>query len=402
MDYKLEIEHLKEMSQYRELRTMQPLENGFAMVNGERLLNLSSNDYLGLAVDIDLKNEFQSLLASHPEWQLYSASSSRMLSGNNDLYNQVEILLSQMYGRSALFFNSGYHANLAILPALTTKSDLIISDKLLHASIIDGIKLSSATHIRFRHNDYQHLIDILSKNRHLYSRVFIVAESIFSMDGDVADLQQLIDIKKQFDALIYLDEAHAVGVRGLNGLGLAEEMNVIGQIDFIIGTMGKALSSVGAYVVCAENERQWLINKARPFIYSTALPPINMAWSWFVLSRCSMFNDKRKQLQTLMIQLEKSIQNIGFHSNSQSHIIPVLIGDNDKTVAMSNYLQTKGVLILPIRPPTVPVGTSRLRMSLSAAMSWDDLSGITGLISEFSRNEYQVSRHKNQDRRLKM
>jgi 8-amino-7-oxononanoate synthase len=380
MDYQIEIEHLKAMSQYRELRTMQPLENGFAMVNGERLLNLSSNDYLGLATDIDLKNEFHSQLIEHPEWQVYSASSSRMLSGNNDSYNQVEMLLSQLYGRSALFFNSGYHANLAILPALTTKNDLIVSDKLVHASIIDGIKLSSATHIRYRHNDYKHLTDILSNNRHVYSRVFIVAESIYSMDGDVADLQHLIDVKKQFNAFIYLDEAHAVGVRGENGLGLAEEMNVKDQIDFLIGTMGKALSSVGAYVVCGENERQWLINKARPFIFSTALPPINMAWSWFVLSRCSTFNDKRKQLQYLSVQLKNSLQYIGFGSRSQSHIIPVLIGDNDKTVAMSNYLQTKGVLIMPIRPPTVPVGTSRLRMSLSAAMSWGDLIGIPGLI----------------------
>ncbi|MBN2165940.1 MAG: 8-amino-7-oxononanoate synthase [Marinilabiliaceae bacterium] len=365
---------------------MQPLIDGYVILNEEKKLNLSSNDYLGLGTNEDLKREFQQLLNSHPEWHCYTASSSRMLSGNNELYEQVENALSIHYGKSALFFNSGYHANIGILPAITTKNDLILSDKLVHASLIDGIKLSSAKHVRYRHNDYDHLRKILKENRGRFDRVFIVTESIFSMDGDRCDLVELINIKHQFNVQLYVDEAHAVGAVGTKGLGICEELGVVDEVDLIIGTMGKALSSVGAFVICNESVKQWLINKARPFIYTTAMPPINLAWSLFIINKIPFCNIERQNLKTLWRNLGESLNAEGFNVNAESHIIPVVIGDNETTVKLSEHLLKKGFVVMPIRPPTVQVGTSRLRISLSASINWQDIKLLGLEIRNFTKS----------------
>lgn len=376
MNYTHEIETLEKQSKLRKLKTLQPLREGRAMIDASSYLNLSSNDYLGIATDQVLKEEFHQELTKHPEWQSYSASSSRLLSGNCQLYDQLELQLEQLYGRPALFFNSGYHANMAILPALTTKDDLILSDKLVHASIIDGIKLSAATHLRFRHNDYAMLERILQNKRKDYKRVFIVTESIYSMDGDYADLNILVFLKEKYNAYLYVDEAHAVGASGETGLGVAEQFGVLDHVDLLVGTMGKALASVGAYVICNTSVRQWLINRARTFIYTTALPPINLAWSLFVLERVSLFKEKRHKLTIIRQLLEKVLINAGIEIKAESHIIPIPIGDEKTTVQLSEQLQKRGFLVLPIRPPTVPPGTSRLRLSLSADMAADELHSL--------------------------
>jgi len=376
MNFTDEIESLKAIGQYRQFRQIAPCEKSMAMLNNRKLVNLSSNDYLGLSTDETLLAEFQSMLPQLTGSNPYGACSSRLLTGNYPLYHEVETLLEQMYGRPALFFNSGYHANMGILPALTTKDDLILSDKLVHASIIDGIRLSTATHLRYRHLDYQQLEKTLSEKRHLYKNVFIVTESVFSMDGDCADLRRLAEIKNRFDAFLYVDEAHAVGAMGENGLGLCEVQNITEDIDLLIGTLGKAYASVGAWVTCHESVKQLLINKCRTLIFTTALPPINMAWSWLMMSKMQSFQPRRIALQQTWQHLAETLNNKGIRIDAQSHILPIMVGENHAAMALAQQLQDEGFLVMAVRPPTVPVGTARLRLSLTSSIDKQDIERL--------------------------
>ena len=286
---------LKEKKNYRSLPPL--IHDGREVIlNGQRMLNLSSNDYLGLANDVSLREEF--LKTMTPETFLPTSSSSRLLTGNFSDYQALEQQLSTMFGaESALIFNSGYHANTGILPAVSNAQTLILADKLVHASLIDGIRLSSAKCIRYRHNDASQLQRLVSENHNLYAQIIIVTESIFSMDGDKADLRALVRLKKSYsNVLLYVDEAHAFGVRGEKGLGCAEEQDCINDIDFLVGTFGKAIASAGAYIVCRQVIREYLINKMRTFIFTTALPPVNIQWTAWVLQHLSALQYKRTHL----------------------------------------------------------------------------------------------------------
>jgi 8-amino-7-oxononanoate synthase len=378
--FQSEISTLQEIGQYRQFRQVEPMAHGRALLNANELVNLSSNDYLGLSTDAALQAEFNRQLPQLTGCNTYGACSSRLLTGNFTMYDKVEQLLEQMYGRPALFFNSGYHANMGILPALTSKDDLILSDKLIHASIIDGIRLSSATHLRYRHLDYEQIEKILHEKRHLYRNVFIVTESVFSMDGDCADLQRLVDIKQRYDAFLYVDEAHAVGAMGARGLGLAEIQGVMDAVDLLIGTLGKAYASVGAWVVCDEVIKQLLVNKCRTLIFTTALPPVNMAWSYFIMSRMDEFDNRRQSLQQLWQHLAQLLNDSGISVDAQSHILPVMIGDNHAALSLSQQLQQQGFLVMAVRPPTVPVGTARLRLSLSASISPESITKFAQIL----------------------
>ncbi len=331
--------------------------------------NLSSNDYLGLATDQILRQEFLNSVTK--DNAVFSASSSRLLTGNHAGYTQLETTLCRMFGtESALVFNSGYHMNVGILPAVCDTQTLIQSDKGIHASLIDGIRLSNAACYRYRHSDYTHLTQLLAKYAHRFTRIIIVTESIFSMDGDCTDLHYLVSLKQRYpNTLLYVDEAHAVGVRGIRGLGCAEEQHCITDIDFLTGTFGKALASLGGYLLCKEPIRNYLINKARTLVFTTALPPINLLWTAFILERLSDFTDRRQQLHKNSLLLQQQIIAKGFNSPSESHILPVIIGDNKETILKAEDLQRKGFYVLPIRPPTVPEGTSRIRLSLTATMT---------------------------------
>ncbi len=344
--------------------------------NGQRMLNLSSNDYLGLSTDSDLQQAFLRETETHN--YLFSASSSRLLTGNHAEYTRLENLLAGLFKReSALVFSSGYHMNTGIIPAITDSNTLILADKLVHASLIDGIRLSSARNIRFHHQDYTQLERLLEKYHKSYSRILIVTESIFSMDGDVAPLYQLADMKKRYkNVMLYVDEAHAIGVRGKNGLGIAEEQNCIAEIDFLCGTFGKALSSVGAYVVSNQTIRDYLINHMRTLIFTTALPPINLAWTSYIVERLADMTDHRKQLQRLSASLRKAICKHNTHCVSTSHIVPYIVGTSVDTVIKAEEMQRKGFYVLPVRPPTVPEGSSRLRFSLTAGLTEYELQSL--------------------------
>ena len=368
--YSRKLEIIQEAGNYRALREVE--HEGFLIHrDGREMLNLSSNDYLGLASRPSLQEEFW----AETDVRLlgFSASSSRLLSGNHVQYTLLEQDLRDMYGRDgALVFASGYHANIGILPALAGKRDLIIADKLVHASIIDGMRLSDAEMLRYRHGDMEHLREMLFNHREKYENVFIVTESIFSMDGDTSDLQELCEVKREFDAFLYVDEAHAVGVRGTNGLGCCEEQGCIDDIDFIVGTFGKAFASCGAYVICDALFRDFLVNTQRSLIFTTALPPVNVAWTRFVLGKMPNFFAARLKLAEVARRLRETLTARGWETRGTSHIVPLLCGSNENSVYMARQFQENGFFVLPVRYPTVPKNEARLRFSLNAAIPLED------------------------------
>ena len=352
------------------------LDGKWIHLDEKKMLNLSSNDYLGIASDQKMRQDFLSNLDI--DKAIFSSSSSRLLTGNYPVYQKVERLLTDLYKKeSALVFSSGYHMNMGILPAIADKNTLILADKLVHASIIDGIRISSAQCIRYRHQDYRQLEELLDKHHAGFRSMIIVTESIFSMDGDVSPLPLLVQLKKKYpNTFLYVDEAHAVGVRGLNGLGIAEEEDCIPEIDFLCGTFGKALASMGGFVVCSKIFRDCLINRMRTFIFTTALPPIQLEWSFFVLNQMINMKEERMWLRKSSQIVKEALEEKGFTSTSSSHILPVVIGDSKETILKAGEMQRKGFYMLPVRPPTVPEGTSRLRISLTAGITSAELNQL--------------------------
>jgi 8-amino-7-oxononanoate synthase len=377
--YSRKLETIREAGNHRVLREMH--FNGFLIHHdGREMLNLSSNDYLGLASNPALREEFGR--ETDIGALSYSAVSSRLLSGNHAYYTLLENDLKEMYGKEeALVLASGYHANIGILPALAGKRDLVIADKLVHASLIDGMRLCDAEMMRYRHLDYDHLREILFKSREQYENIFIVSESIFSMDGDVANLQELCDVKREYDAFLYIDEAHAVGTRGTNGLGCCEEQGCIADIDFIVGTFGKAFASLGAFVTCDALFKEFLVNTQRSLIFSTALPPLVVAWTRFVLNRMPALVPDRLRLATVADRLRETLVARGFESGGESHIVPCRCGSNENSVYLSSQFRDHGFFVLPIRYPTVPKNEARLRFSLNAAIPDEDYDCLFDFIN---------------------
>ncbi len=342
-------------------------------------IDFSSNDYLGIATRADLRQEFFS--AHDPRDLLMSASASRLLARTQTAFDDFEKSLRDAYGRSALIFNSGYHANTGLVSALATKDYTILADKLVHASIIDGIKLSGAPFERFRHNDMRHLALLAEKISSQGRKLLIIVESVYSMDGDRAPLREIAEIKRKHDgALLYVDEAHAVGVEGPGGLGLVMAMgDQAADVDVIVGTLGKALGSTGAFAIMDDTFRSWAINRARSFIFSTALPPVTAQWSKFVFEKSLGMDSERSHLKALGNALGRTLRN-----GSNSHIQPYMLGNPHAAVEMSKALASDGFDVLPIRTPTVPPGTDRLRLSLSAALSIDDVEALGRAIKTYA------------------
>ncbi|OUY05955.1 8-amino-7-oxononanoate synthase [Acinetobacter populi] len=370
------LEQLKHKDNFRFFKEIQH-HGQYAILNGSTMLNLSSNDYLGLAQNEALKQQFFDLYPV--ETRHLTSSSSRLLTGNFPEYEQLEASLSQAFGRASLLLNSGYHMNIGILPALTDSKTLIISDELIHASIIDGIRLSKAQKQRYAHQDLAQLEQLLiqAANRDEIEKIMVVTESVYSMDGDITNLNALVALKQKYaKVMLYVDEAHAIGVYGDKGLGCAEQQNCIADIDFLVGTFGKALASVGGYLICDEIIREFLINKMRSLIFSTAQPPLNMAWTNFIFHYMQQMQDKRQHLLQISQKLKQAVLDRGLACPTDSHIIPVIYGENQIAVDKALQMQRAGFYVLPIRPPTVAEGTARVRISLDANLSWSQLEPL--------------------------
>lgn len=374
--YAEQLDNLKQQGNFRQFTANQQ-QGRWITIQDRTMLNLASNDYLGLAADLSLREEFLDTLQI--ERALFSSSSSRLLTGNFAEYEQFENSLSKAFGRAALLFNSGYHMNIGILPALADSKTVILADKLVHASMIDGIRLSNAQYVRYRHNDLQHLEQLLQKYQQdeQVERIIVVTESIFSMDGDETDLAALAQLKQRFvKTMLYVDEAHAIGVRGGQGLGCAEQYGVLHQIDFLVGTFGKAIASIGGYIICDPIIRDYLINKMRPLIFSTALPPISMAWSDFIFNKVLNMQQQRQHLAEISHFLQQAVIAKGFSSPSSSHIIPIIVGESNAAIEKARYVQQQGFYAMPVRPPTVPQNSSRLRISLTSMVQKAELEKL--------------------------
>lgn len=345
-------------------------------------LDLLSNDYLGLGSESDkFMDEFRERF---PDAQ-FTSSASRLLSRRNHYHNQLEDYLSELYGRPVLLFNSGYHANVGIIQALAVKETMFIADKLVHASAIDGLRLSGADFKRFPHNSIRGLKKILNDNYEDYSRFIVIIESIYSMDGDLAPLREIAGLKKEYPKMmLYVDEAHAFGVRGKRGLGVAEELKLIPKIDILVGTLGKAAASAGAFAVVSEVMKDYLINTARSFIFSTAISPAQAAWSILMIEKLVAASDRRKRLKELSKEFISQLEErANIESPSESQIVPMIIGDAGEAIHMADYLRHNGFDTLAIRKPTVPAGSERIRFSLNANLSKKDITRLVGVISRY-------------------
>ena len=350
------------------------------------LLNLSSNDYLAIGDNQALYQAFIQSVADSDK--RFGATSSRLLTGNFSAHERLESSLEQAFGRSALIFNSGYHMNVGILPALCDDKTLIVADKWVHASIIDGVRLSGAKWLRYAHQDFAQLEQILHKHLPHYRQIIIATESLFSMDGDITDLGALVALKQRYDNVrLYVDDAHGVGVYGKTGLGVAQMQGVAGEIDFLVGTFGKALASVGGYLLCDDVIKAYLINTMRPLIFSTALPPINMAWTTFVFEQMQSMHHERTILANLNDKLRQIIKGLGLNCPSDSHIIPIIVGDNDRAVRYAGSLQQAGFYVLPIRPPTVPKNTARVRLCLNSGITEADITRLGDVLHDLASKD---------------
>ena len=351
-------------------------ENRLRSIPGKfKGMDLVSNDYMGLGARCrEFMEEYRARFEDAP----MSASASRLLQRSQSHHNALEALLDSLYGKRSLLFNSGYHANVGALSALSLPGTLIVSDKLSHASMIDGIRLGGGDSARFAHNDMTALRRVMSRKAASYRQVVIVTESVFSMDGDLAPLHELIAIKKEYPGtMLYLDEAHAFGVFGDKGLGLAEHLGVIADIDIIIGTLGKAAAGCGAFIAASPAVHDYLLNSARSFIFSTALPPAVIAWDMLMIEHLIDMRDERRRLHDMSEWFRAELERItGFQNPSRSQIIPVHAGSAEKAIEMAARFRECGIDALPIRRPTVAAGTERLRLSLSADLTRENLLHI--------------------------
>lgn len=363
-----QLKNLKEHSHFRDIKDFESKDEKYIYLNGKKLINLSSNNYLGFADNKALTKEF----LDGAEYSFGSAS-ARLLTGTLPVYKELENLLAQLFNKDkALIFNSGYHANVGINSSIAGKGDVIFSDKLNHASIIDGMRLGESKFFRYPHNNIEALEKLLIRERNNFDNAVIVSESVFSMDGDIADLEKLVELKEKYNCILILDEAHAFGVFGQIGLGVCETLGIIDKVDLIVGTFGKAIGSMGAFAVGNKTLIDYLTNKARSFIFSTALPPINIAFTkWIIETKLPKTYEKRMQ----MLSIAKK-------AGSDSHIIPIVIGGNKETVETCEILYQNGYFTLPIRPPTVPEGTSRLRLSLTTEITEQELNHAISLAKQ--------------------
>jgi len=372
---------LKNENAFRQPRVLD-VKGHSASIKSDSLVNFSSNDYLGIAGNIDLQKDFfQQAGTSKHNWM--SASSSRPLTGTSSSHAELERLLANSYDKpKALLFNSGYHANTGILPSITSDQDLVLADKFVHASLIDGLRLGDAKFKRFAHNNLDHLAQLLEKYRNEFRDVWIVTESVFSMDGDIAPLIELVALKNKYQCCLYVDEAHAVGCFGANGLGVAEQLNLVAKIDIIVGTFGKSLAGCGGYAVGEQTLIDSMINFSRSWLFSTALPPINIDWNIFIWHQLANLNNERTTLADLSTFFKTGLEDIGKEYLGNSHIVPIIEPGNGNVVELSAKLERKGILAMPIRSPTVAAGSERIRFSLTANIPKSAISHCLGSIND--------------------
>ena len=351
----LELKKIKKNNIYRKLNDSS-VKGSHITINGKRLLNLCSNDYLGIPITKIQSSQLQ--------------SSSRLVSGNDDSYKKLEkVLAKHKSQQNSLIYPTGYMANLGVISAIASKGDLIISDELNHASIIESCKLSDAKIIIYKHNDMD---DLQTKLKQKGVKKFVITEGIFSMDGDMSKLKQITELAEKKNAITIVDDAHGDFAVGKDGKGTPNYLNVAKKVDLYISSLSKGLGSFGGYVASQNNVIDLCINKSKSFIYTSALP------SFLIKHTLERFESNRekqkKKLENNIKELSDGLKEIGFEINSSTHIIPIIIGKEKLAMEIGEFLKKNGVYAQPIRYPTVPKNQARLRISVTAWLSKTDIA----------------------------
>lgn len=375
-----QLDVLNEQGLYRSMLDIDSATGPRVRVDGQEKLAFCSNNYLGLAGHSDIVTVVQDGVA---HWG-FGAGASRLISGNQSPHGKLQQRLARWLGKqAALVFSTGYMTNLAILGALPGKDDLILLDKLVHASIVDGAKSSDATVRVFPHRQIDKIHRLLERGG--FRQAYIVTESLFSMDGDSADLVELVELKKKYEACLIVDEAHALGCIGPGGKGCAAETGLLGDVDIVVGTFSKALGGAGGFVAADRSIVEILINKARPFIYTTGVPAVHCLAAETALNIIDREPQRRKKLNENARILRNRLNEMELNTAaSDSYIIPIVVGDAQTTVDLSVKLWEAGIMIPAIRPPTVAPGSSRLRISLMCEHTSADLDSLCDCLQKVS------------------
>ncbi len=380
---KEELDQRRRDNRFRSLRVLDPHygDGAFVKTGEGTWVNFSSNDYLGLSGDPRVMERAK----SHIDQYGAGSTASRLICGTYDIHRKLEEQLSDTFEReAALLFNTGFQANSSILATLTDRNSLILTDKRSHNSLLQGALLSRARFRRFDHNDLDDLERHLQKAEDEdYNRIFIVTESVFSMDGDRPDLEKLVDLSNRYRTFLFVDEAHAVGIWGEQGKGLSFGLD---GIDMVLGTFGKAFGSFGSFLLCSKEVRDYLINFCPGFIYTTALPPAVIGANRASLELLPELDKERKKLVQNAEFLKEQLAESGFDTgNSTSQIVPIIIGSEADTLKLQDYLGKEGMLATAIRPPTVEKGKSRIRVTLSSKHDRKHLNKLIHLLHEWKQ-----------------
>lgn len=360
-----ELADIKNKGLYRRLNTIESAQASRIVKDGRELILLCSNNYLGLTTHQKVKKTAMEAV----EYYGTGAGGARLTSGNTDLYDSLEEKIAQFKGtEDAIVFSTGYMANIGAISSIVKKGDLILSDELNHASIIDGCRLSRAEVKIYPHKDVASIEKALRESKHPVK--LIVTDGIFSMDGDIAPLPGIVELAREYDAMVMVDDAHATGVLGKHCRGTADYFGV--EVDINMGTLSKALASMGGYVAGSFELVDYLRNKARSFIYSTALPPAAVAAAKAAIEVIEKENPAEKLWQNVALY-KNGLNEMGFEIRSETQIVPILTGEAEKTMQAAEELERLGVCALGIRPPTVPKGKGRIRTSLMATHSERDI-----------------------------
>ncbi len=383
MDFlRTELDFLRKASLYRQLRWFEGPQSPRTTVNGRNCILLSSNNYLGLTDHPQVKDAACQALA---RWGTGSGG-SRLISGNFLLYRELEEKIAQFKNtEEVIVFSSGYLTNIGTISSLAGAEDAVISDELNHASIIDGCRLSRARVVIFGHKDMQQLEKVLSETQDCRRRL-VITDGVFSMDGDLAPLPEIVHLAEKYDAFVMVDDAHATGVFGSHGTGTVEHFNLEGKVAVQVGTLSKALASCGGYVTGKSDLINYLRNKARSFIYSTGLPPAAVGAAIAAVDLIREKPEIRARLFDNVNFLSEGLTRLGFTIlTRESQIIPILVGDDNLTMDMDKALFERGVFVTGIRPPSVPPGTSRLRVSVMATHKREDLEEVLNVFESAGR-----------------
>lgn len=365
------IEELKSAGVYRTLPILEGANEAETILNGKKVINLSSNNYLGFASHPKLKKAALEAIEKYG----VGAGSVRTIVGNMDLHEKMEEKLAEFKREEAVMvFQSGFNCNAGTIQAIVEKGDLIISDELNHASIIDGCRLSRADKTVYKHSDMEDLERILKERRKDYRNVLIITDGVFSMDGDIAPLPQIVELAEKYDALTYVDDAHGSGVLGESGRGTVDHFGLHGRVDFTIGTLSKAIGVVGGYVAGNKVMKDWLSHRGRPLLFSTSLPPAAVAPIIAAIEELMSTTEYTDRLWDNARYFKKNLGELGFDlGKSETPITPVIIGDEAKTMEFSRKLLENGVFVSGIVFPTVPKGTGRVRCMVTAGHTKEQL-----------------------------